>query len=265
MTLDSNTLSQKLGIESFNELKKLLFNQLSSLFDMSIEDIIYENDVIELPKPSEKYLKDNYEDVKKEGMCKLNQSTDNKIKGWRVLLSPDDKTICEKENWVKRNKNIIPSNIILRNKFDRGHLLAKMFKNYICVDIKPYCVEHNGTGTDFFSKKNEYNIVPLFKNANEGKLDHPTQVCYENQVYHLLDGNNQYKRKFNVYYEVQAVYANKDDEIPIGIRMLYSKLENGKFQGECVHVFVPNYYDHDDSRLISWKDYRKIYGYRCQN
>lgn len=116
MTLDSNTLSQKLGIESFNELKKLLFNQLSSLFDMSIEDIIYENDVIELPKPSEKYLKDNYEDVKKEGMCKLNQSTDNKIKGWRVLLSPDDKTICEKENCVKRNKNIIPSNIILRNK-----------------------------------------------------------------------------------------------------------------------------------------------------
>lgn len=66
MTLDSNTLSQKLGIESFNELKKLLFNQLSSLFDMSIEDIIYENDVIELPKPSEKYLKDNYEDVKKK-------------------------------------------------------------------------------------------------------------------------------------------------------------------------------------------------------
>lgn len=47
--------------------------------------------------------------------------------------------------------------------------------------------------------------------------------------------------------------------------MLYSKLENEKFQGECVHVFVPNYYYHDDSRLISWKDYRKIYGYRCQN
>lgn len=265
MVLDARVLSEKLGVKNFDELKKLLFNQFPDFFDMSMKNIIYKNDVIELSEPSEEYLKDNYEDVKKEGMCKLKQSLGNKVKGWRVLLSPDNKTICEKENWVKRNKNIIPSDIILRNKFDRGHLLASMFKDFICVDIKPYCVEHNGTSTDFFSKKNEYNIVPLFKNANEGKSDHPTQECYENQIYHLLDGKNQYKHKFNVYYEVQAVYANKDDEIPIGIRMLYSKLENGKFQGDCVHVFIPNYYDHDDFRLVSWKDYRKIYGYKRSN
>lgn len=65
-----------------------------------------------------------------------------------------------------------------------------------------------------------------------------------------------------VYYEVEAIFREKWDNVPIGNRLLAFKLsENLSVEGEPLfHVFIPNYGGDEDYRTrLPYLTYREFY------
>lgn len=254
--MNSDDLSIRLGVSNFKELKRIIKKQTHNICNISKNKIYYdsENQIIMLPllKPIKLYLFKKIQMLRNGGIEEIAPTIINgKVKGWQVILNLKKPKVYKKHDLVIYKKDIIPQSKKLKN-LDRGHLLAESFSN--AISINGSIPQPNGTSTSFFSKKNAKNIIPEFKETNEGVKGNYTQVYYEKIV------NDWLKSDDFVYYEVQAIYVKRSDRVPIGIRILgYS------FNGfrKYFHVFVPNY-DRESNRKISWRGYRCSFRELCK-
>lgn len=167
----------------------------------------------------------------------------NVRKGWAISL-PNNKTEIEVPSCdqIARFSNELYC-------IDNGHLLAHEFKKYICS---------NGY-TRFFNKSNKEpsvnNIIPEFDTTNRS-LHLDEQSRFEKYVIDIVEDILQRNLKDKVYYEAEAIYYEKDDCIPIGIRLFactYEIKENKDVDvGEKLfHVFLPNFHiDSENEKLV---------------
>lgn len=144
---------------------------------------------------------------------------------------------------------------------DKGHLVASWFQEHICED---------GKKTDPFLYKNvTSNIAYQFCDKNRGHGNKLGQLQFERAVKNeFIDKNN----ATIVYYEVEPIFMEDIDEIPIGTRIFaFREVDDSSQINEFVedkkisiklpfHVFIPNYpekIDGNDKKIV--KSFKEFY------
>ncbi|QNQ80213.1 hypothetical protein [Lactobacillus sp. PV034] len=165
--------------------------------------------------------------------------------GWRAILSSEAPvTITQDVEWDKGslphlknfNYDLRPYNL------NKGHLLAKNFFDKKIIESKKYERSNNGTFSDFTSKNNLDNIYLQFQSANN------IQEEFEKSIVKYLE-MKLHSKNLNVYYEIQPIFLQADDVIPIGNRIFACSnyAENLDYNSNSqinyplpFHVFIPN-------------------------
>lgn len=141
---------------------------------------------------------------------------------------------------------------------DKGHLLAKRFIQYIGSnkdEIKP-----------FFYKNKRSNIIYQFINVNRNFNSEYGQSLFEARVAEEIKRNNS-----TVYYQIEPIFFEEDDLIPIGTRIIAFRDTDDKedFNSDRekikvpFHVFVPNYDNKKQDENIKLN--RQFYKYGPEN
>lgn len=184
--------------------------------------------------------------------------------GWRAYLDPNR---TDQKRWeppcFKFKPKSVPKTFaynlfddkdnkqLLSDKFniDKGHLLG-VFANFF-FSFDSFLNENRRVSSNHF---NEY---PQFKRANRNSNSSTGQVLLEDKI---RDNND--KEPF--YYEVEAIYADSKDTIPIGTRIRIIKIISHEMK-EIKHVFIPNCdYAYCDGESVltdenEASDYRKFF------
>lgn len=199
-------------------------------------------------KPMFPYLSDN----------KSLSDIDKPIK-WDVLLSNKCETRSAKEligKFYRGNRD--PKSSFL----DKGHLVAREFQKYICGQNEP---------TDnFFCKNVSSNIAYQFSDKNSGNDKKRGQLQFEQAVMNSFPkdtGTDSENKKVLVYYEVEPIFLNTDDKIPIGTRIFAFRdtdtsdqvnnfISQNKEKDEFTitlpyHIFIPNYMEYNGAEKDS--------------
>lgn len=174
----------------------------------------------------------------------------NRNKGWKVILKSNnsnrniklgDKTrefirkvgstisgmIAVEKEHKTMIKVITNKEVELRQKVHRGHLIGKQFKDYLPVPSVMFNM----------NIRNEFNIYLQFQRANcEFTVGSSGQEYFENKVKKFLEKSKQSA----IYYEVEAIFRNDDDVVPIGNRIKAISLDKTD-DFEDFHVFIPNF------------------------
>ena len=145
---------------------------------------------------------------------------------------------------------------------DKGHLVAGEFQKYICGKNKP---------TDnFFYKNVSSNIAYQFCDKNRGNGKKRGQHQFEQAVMNSFPkdtGTDSENKKVLVYYEVEPIFLNTDDKIPIGTRIFAFRdtdtsdqvnnfISQNKEKDEFTitlpyHIFIPNYMEYNGAEKDS--------------
>ena len=190
------------------------------------------------------------------------------ITGWRALLyvapASDEDSENHEPSWIKKkiengkgtsvDKVMVGESELIGKEtkitksdlnIQAGHLLGKF--SGILQNIEKYL------GTD----QNIDNIMtyPQFKRANESSKEYSGQSKVESNIW-----NN---RDTCFYYEAEAIFANINDNIPIGTRLRVIPVRKNEKDNRqyvidsdadeeiAVHVFIPNCdYAEEDSKSV---------------
>lgn len=127
--------------------------------------------------------------------------------------------------------------------FDRGHILGNWAAK--CKSM----IEILGRCPEFFKKNDNINIVPQFKYTNS-----VLQEYFENKARTCMQHNNE----SSIYYEVAAIFLKANDQLPIGMHIVYKHLDNGS----GVNIFIPNI---AQVEAYNFKEYdaRATYSNKC--
>ena len=149
-------------------------------------------------------------------------------------------------DYFKTNDGIPHNNVV-----HRGHLLGKQFEKFLfeCTSIE------NGK-IHFFDKDNIDNIYQQFSRANCNDKCNNGQSYFENIVSGIIENyisNGIYEC---CYYEVEAIFLDIADKIPIGNRILFFDKENFE---NSFHVFIPNFSEEYVLENSCYLKYRERY------
>lgn len=252
--MDENQIFEKLGFEDYKNARKSLnysLNRYRKGLKLGTKkdhiDIIGEVSGI---KDEVDKLRDNVIFFIKE---------DGKTFRVSTILYPTGKVKIEDNH--SENSYLFTNSIPIGKKPDpqykdedyaihRGHLLGKQFKDNIFK-----LSDENRFKLQFFSCNNKVNIYPQFKHANCNRNNGRGQQYYEMQLKNIVNNSL-------VYYEVEAVFREKWDNVPIGNRLLAFKLSNNLFveSDPLFHVFIPNYGgDKDYLARLPYSTYKEFY------
>ncbi|MDU1983576.1 MAG: hypothetical protein E6733_00475 [Streptococcus parasanguinis] len=177
---------------------------------------------------------------------KVNLQRENRYVGWKVKI-PRQVLLKEDISDYYNTNDGIPHN----NLVHRGHLFGKQFKKFLfeSSSIK------NGT-IHFFDKNNIDNIYQQFSRANCNDNFNNGQSYFEKIVCGIIE-NYTSKGIFECcYYEVEAIFLDIDDKMPVGSRILFFDKENFE---NSFHVFIPNFSEKYVLENSSYLEYRKRY------
>ncbi|XDP50469.1 hypothetical protein AB4X21_03635 [Streptococcus sp. CP1998] len=167
----------------------------------------------------------------------------NRYVGWKVKIP---RRVLLKEDisdYYTTNEGIPHNNVV-----HRGHLLGKQFKKFL---FESTSIKNN---IHFFDKNNIDNIYQQFSRANCNDKFNNGQSYFENIVCGIIE-NYISKGIFECcYYEVEAIFLDIDDKMPVGNRILFFDKENFE---NSFHVFVPNYSEKYVLENYSYLKYRK--------
>lgn len=170
----------------------------------------------------------------------------NRYVGWKVKIP---RRVLLKEDisdYYKTNDGIPHNNCV-----HRGHLLGKQFERFLFDSTSI----RNGK-IHFFDKNNIDNIYQQFSRANcNGKFNNG-QSYFENIVCGIIENYTSNRIYESCYYEVEAIFLDITDEIPIGNRILFFDKKNFE---NSFHVFVPNFSEEYVLKNSCYLKYRKRY------
>ena len=177
---------------------------------------------------------------------KGNLQRKNRYVGWKVKIP---KRVLLKEDiseYYTTNDGIPHNNLI-----HRGHLLGKQFEKFLfeSTSLKNDTIH-------FFDKNNIDNIYQQFSRANCNDKSNNGQLYFENIVNGIIE-NYTKKGIFECcYYEVEAIFIDIADRMPIGNRILFFDKENFE---NSFHVFIPNFSEEYVLENSCYLKYRERY------
>ena len=134
----------------------------------------------------------------------------------------------------RRRMNVGGRNV---SYYDRGHLVGKLLGEYM-YEFRN--VEEVRQET-FFSVENLNNIYVQAERANSGFQKRLGQLQFEQKLASVLSKKD---REVNIYYQVEAVFFNENDKIPIGNKLYALRFGNNLNNIEVIfNVFIPNIQD----------------------
>lgn len=161
------------------------------------------------------------------------------IVGWHVKLCsiPNKDRIQAADVTMTKKSNRIVGFPKKRNRkhysfLHRGHLLGKMFQNFIII-----------SGFNF-NKNNPNNIIVQTERANCNSHNDHGQLYFENCLYNKLVAAKSSNKEIEIYYRVEALYNDSNDVIPIGT-YLYSRYCGIENNDVIFNVFIPNYQEYE--------------------
>ena len=170
----------------------------------------------------------------------------NRYVGWKVKIPRRFLLKEDISDYYITNEGIPHDNCV-----HRGHLLGKQFEKFL--------FESTSIRSDkihFFDKNNIDNIYQQFSRANcNGKFNNG-QSYFENIVSGIIENYTSNGIYESCYYEVEAIFLNITDEMPIGNRILFFDKENFE---NSFHVFVPNFSEEYVLKNSCCLKYRKHY------
>lgn len=177
---------------------------------------------------------------------KVNLQRENRYVGWKVKIQRRALLKEDISDYYNTNDGIPHNNIV-----HRGHLLGKQLKKFLfeSSSIK------NGT-IHFFDKNNIDNIYQQFSRANCNDNFNNGQSYFEKIVCGIIE-NYTSKGIFECcYYEVEAIFLDIDDKMPVGNRVLFFDKENFE---NSFHVFIPNFSEEYVLENSCYLKYRERY------
>ena len=229
----------QLGINRDTLLKKIVGESNFENYTIEFQDkLYYKIYPVKGYKEKEPANKDDYF---------IKDMYDEKLRknfGWRVTLRPDQKGKKYEITPELSDRIEDKSKSVLRiDGVHAGHLLGKVFykNNYIplmkCGSKDVYFRKSK------IGKKNKYNIYTQSKNANCNSKDQRGQNYYEGKIDKYLERSSD---GIMIYYEVEAIFLNKENKVPIGNRIKAELISTGNKNNvtneefEKIHVFIPN-------------------------
>lgn len=177
---------------------------------------------------------------------KVNLQRENRYVGWKVKIPRRALLKEDISDYYNTNDGIPHNNIV-----HRGHLLGKQLKKFLfeSSSIK------NGT-IHFFDKNNIDNIYQQFSRANCNDNFNSGQSYFEKIVCGIIENYTSKGISECCYYEVEAIFLDIDDKMPVGNRILFFDKENFE---NSFHVFIPNFSEKYVLENSSYLEYRKRY------
>ena len=170
----------------------------------------------------------------------------NRYVGWKVKIPSRFLLKEDISDYYITNEGIPHDNCV-----HRGHLLGKQFEKFLFDSTSI----RNGK-IHFFDKNNNDNIYQQFSRANcNGKFNNG-QSYFENIVCGIIENYTSNGIYESCYYEVEAIFLDITDEIPIGNRILFFDKKNFE---NSFHVFVPNFSEEYVLKNSCYLKYRKRY------
>lgn len=233
-----------LGLPNWNCLVNIICQRSSIVKKINPNKITFSEEEKILNLPLVKMDVADFDEINKKILVQI-PSFNNCPGGWQAILQSNPQKCAS----VNIKYGVLEDTIRHIGVIDRGHLLADRFSDNIKIKIKNPLPNQSD---NFFSKKNMNNILPQFCKANEGRKNGKSQKDFEEQVRDWLKIENS-----TVFYEIQPIFTDSNDTMPIGNRILAINL-NTKAQ---FHVLVPNFYDEDKAPKLYHmsKIYRPLY------
>ena len=167
---------------------------------------------------------------------KGNLQRKNRYVGWKVKIPRQALLKEDLSDYYKTNDGIPHNNLV-----HRGHLLGKQFEKFIFESTSI----RNGK-IHFFDKNNIDNIYQQFSRAN-------CNDKFNNGIIENYISNGIFEC---CYYEVEAIFLDIADKMPIGNRILFFDKENFE---NSFHVFIPNFSEEYVLENSCYRKYRKRY------
>ena len=170
----------------------------------------------------------------------------NRYVGWKVKIP---KRVLLKEDildYYTTNEGIPHDNVV-----HRGHLLGKQFEKFLfeSTSLKNDTIH-------FFDKNNIDNIYQQFSRSNCNEKSNNGQLYFENIVCGIIENYTSNGIYESCYYEVEAIFLNIDDKMPVGNRVLFFDKENFE---NSFHVFIPNFSEEYVLENSCYLKYRERY------
>lgn len=226
--------------------------------------------------PEKEAVENTIDEITKNNGLGRNKLSDGRISGWKVILCR--RNLCRVKpkpdirwngGWKTNCKKLPHTGIILNQcpeYLHRGHLLAKSFfvKKLIIIPKYRRSPNNKENYTGFDSPDNLDNIYLQFRQSND------VQEEFETSVLNHFSKNQSDDEISDIYYEVQPIFLNSNDSVPIGNRILACDvdLKYNLFEKEYeppFHVFIPNCdekvrvknYCEYGNKSYGWKDFFK--------
>ena len=177
---------------------------------------------------------------------KGNLQRKNRYVGWKVKIPRQALLKEDLSDYYKTNDGIPHNNLV-----HRGHLLGKQFEKFIFESTSI----RNGK-IHFFDKNNIDNIYQQFSRANCNDKFNNGQSYFENIVSGIIENYISNGIFECCYYEVEAIFLDIADKMPIGNRILFFDKENFE---NSFHVFIPNFGEEYVLENSCYRKYRKRY------
>lgn len=177
---------------------------------------------------------------------KCNLQRKNRYVGWKVKIPRQALLKKDLSDYYKTNEGIPHNNLV-----HRGHLLGKQFEKFIFESTSI----RNGK-IHIFDKNNIDNIYQQFSRSNCNEKSNNGQLYFENIVCGIIENYTSKGIFESCYYEVEAIFLEIDDKMPIGNRILFFDKENFE---NSFHVFIPNFSEEYVLENSCYRKYRKRY------
>lgn len=252
---------KRLGLKNYNlenieQLKNFTLDYNKNFFELNSKD-----------KRKQRKIIENYINVLSIDQPIIPIFYYRRVIGWRVILDPKRKDEVKRYEppflKISIGENDVDNAINTRGKFlnliDGGHLLGQFTNKYF--NFESFFGDHKKEKI----KRNRYDEFPQFSRANRNRKTgsgENGQEYFENQVSHFDDKIGTLTTVF--YYEVEAIFKEKEDKIPIGTRLYVLNKNNGIFNFNTnngrnknklkvpFHVFIPNcdYFDKNEDFIM---------------
>ncbi|OFI50459.1 hypothetical protein BG261_00850 [Floricoccus tropicus] len=215
-------------------------------------DIVYKDEEVFIPYEENSALNENENENENTLLLDKNDENDEKYI-WKGILSKANELEGKielsqlKSNGYYKLEDTGPKYVNIH----KGHLVAHAYEKYLDIP------------KEFFGKGNASNIRPQTMRSNCSSSEDFGQLYFENKILNYLKNND----SGSIYFEVEPIYFDKEDKIPIGNRYLAyggKDKDNEKYKNfSNFHVFIPNY----DINIIPKKDevtYKDFYNFKIE-
>lgn len=237
--IGAEKIAKYLGLKNIHELASILSEVLGESIQPDVDLIYHRFNYFLIDSKSNKYDPNDEFSGLRQILFNGNHV------GWRCILSYDEDNFKDYEenrpSFFGRLRDSI-------NPLDIGHILALELFSFIKQDS--VWIKQNGVWNkekpEEICNSQKYNLVPQFKRANENSRDDVGQARFENWLHSELMNHEGEQ----VYYEVEEIFKNTNDIVPIGTRIFACKYGTtpSTFTSSYLrklilpfHVFIPNY------------------------